>query len=211
MALQDIVAAFNRTHDDTVSRQTLDALEQIYGYMTFNNNKYGILTSWQHALFLRRVETEDRKTLEYHIIQLDRPQPPHHISMLKAWVGMVLLADDNWFYASPTNSTAPPGRNFGLTAWNERLRAIAEAQEYHMEPVNGKYECLNLNFCLCRFDLSSARGNGTSGCVVNTRLLGPVINFDRQVVCKVVDALHDPSSIPMQQFHRMMKPAPMQH
>jgi hypothetical protein len=77
--------------------------------MTFNNNKFGILTNWQRALFLRRAETSDRKTLEYYLVELDGPG---HISMLKAWVGMVLLAEDNWFYASPTISSAPPGRNF---------------------------------------------------------------------------------------------------
>jgi hypothetical protein len=61
--------------------------------MTFNNNKFGILTNWRRALFLRRAETSDRKTLEYHTIELDKPG--QSISMLKAWVGMVLLAEDD--------------------------------------------------------------------------------------------------------------------
>ncbi|KAH9978169.1 hypothetical protein BGW80DRAFT_1435771 [Lactifluus volemus] len=77
--LVHIVAAFNGTRSDTLSKQSLHALQQIYGYMTFNENKFGILTNWQRALFLRRAE----KTLEYYLVELDGP-----ISMLKAWVGM---------------------------------------------------------------------------------------------------------------------------
>src|ERR1700733_3012260 len=51
-----------------MSRQSLEALQQIYGYMTFNCNKFGILTNWKRALFLRRSETSDRKTLEYYFL-----------------------------------------------------------------------------------------------------------------------------------------------
>jgi hypothetical protein len=49
--------------------------------MTFNNNKFSILTNWRRALFLRRAETFGRKTLEYYTIKLDAPGQP--ISMLK--------------------------------------------------------------------------------------------------------------------------------
>ncbi|KIM83425.1 hypothetical protein PILCRDRAFT_69679 [Piloderma croceum F 1598] len=189
-----VVAAFNGTPGDTLSRQSLHALEHIYGYMTSNNNKFGILTNWQRALFLRRAETSDRKTLEYHTIELDGPDQP--ISMLKAWVGMVLLAEDDWFYVSPTISSVPPGRNFGTstTAWKERKGAVVDAQEYRMLPVDGDYQCLALDFRLCRFDLSSAR-HGANGCVVNARLLAPFVGKrDLQVVCKVVDVLRYPDA-----------------
>jgi hypothetical protein len=70
--------------------------------MTFNNNRFGILSNWQRAWFLRRAET-DHCTLEYFVIELDELDPP--ISMLKAWVGMVLLAEDHWFYTSPSPSS----------------------------------------------------------------------------------------------------------
>jgi hypothetical protein len=115
--------------------------------------------------------------------------------MLKAWVGMVLLAEDDWFYASPTTTSAPPGRNFGrsMAAWKERKSALGRTQKYHMLPVD--YQCLDLDFRLCRFDLSSAR-HGANGCVVNARLLAPdaVWKPDLQVVCKVVDVFHYPDA-----------------
>jgi len=192
--LEHVVAAFNGTRSDTLSQQSLHALEQIYGYMTFNNNKFGILTNWRRALFLRRAETPDRKTLEYYTIELDGPGQP--TSMLKAWVGMVLLAEDDWFYASPTTSSAPPGRNFGpsMAGWKERKRAFGHAQKYHMLPVDGDYQCLAIDFRLFRFDLSSAR-RGANGCVVNARLLAPSVwKRDLQVVCKVVDGFRYPDA-----------------
>ena len=54
---------------DTLGRQTSDALQQIYGYMTFNNIRFGILTNWKCALFLRRVEKLGHVTLEYYPLE----------------------------------------------------------------------------------------------------------------------------------------------
>ena len=155
--------------------------------MTFNNNRFGILTNWRRALFLRRAETSDRKTLEYYAVELDGPNQP--FSVLKAWVGMVLLAENDWFYASD-----PSGRNFGfstLTALNQQRKAINDAQQYHMLPVHGQYQCLALDFRLCRFDLSSAR-HGSMGRVVKTQLLTEMNS--RDVVCKVVDTFRYPGT-----------------
>ncbi|KAF8800896.1 hypothetical protein BYT27DRAFT_7245473 [Phlegmacium glaucopus] len=188
--LVDLPAAFKGTCNGIQSRQSLESLEQIYGYMTFNNNRFGILTNWQRAWFLRRAETDHRKTLEYFVVELDELNPP--ISMLKAWIGMVLLAEDDWFYTSPTPSTPPPARNFGdtKTAWR-RMRAIHIAEDYKSRPVNGEYQCLPLDFHLCVFDLSSAR-RGANGCTVNAQFLQSSGHLP--VVCKVVDVLRYPDT-----------------
>ncbi|KAF8229656.1 hypothetical protein L208DRAFT_1479798 [Tricholoma matsutake] len=103
--LVNLVTAFNCTHDDALSQQSLHALKQTYGYMTFNNNRFGILTNWKHALFLCHAETPDCKT---------------------------------------------------LTAWKDRKAAVGITERYHMQPINGAYQCLAIDFCLCHFDLSSA-------------------------------------------------------
>lgn len=187
--LADLCAAFDGTRRDIMSRQSLEALQQIYGYMTFNCNKFGILTNWKRALFLRR---SDLKTLEYYLLTLSRSDQP--ISMLKAWVGMVLLAEDNWFYASPTQSHSPPERHFGtsMTAWKEREAAVSAAAEYHALPVNGEYQCLDLHFHLCRFNLSSAR-RGANGSVVYGQLLqGSIFKHNTDVIFKIVDVMRYP-------------------
>lgn len=192
--LVDLPAAFTGTRNDLLSQQSLDSLEQIYGYMTFNNNRFGILSNWQRAWFLRRAETDHHKTIEYFVIELSEHNPP--ISMLKAWVGVVLLAEDHWFYSSPTPSTLPPARYFGdtVTAWREQVRAIRNAEEYKSRPVNGEYKCLPLDFRLCIFDTSSARRQENSY-VVNTQFFqSSSLHTSLSVVCKVVDVLHYPDT-----------------
>ena len=116
--------------------------------------------------------------------------------MLKAWVGMVLLAENDWFYSSPTPSTPPPACNFRdtKTAWRERIRAIHDADEYHSRPINGEYPCLPLDFCLCIFDLSSA-WRGANGSIVKAEFLqSSELHIHLSVICKVVDILQYPDT-----------------
>ncbi|KAF9514178.1 hypothetical protein BS47DRAFT_1485282 [Hydnum rufescens UP504] len=191
--LENLPAAFENPGASIHSRQSLDALEQVYGYMTFNDNKFGILSNWHHAWFLRRVETSHCKTLEYFHVELGGLNPP--VSMLKAWVGLVLLADGDWFYSSPTPMRFPPARYFANNAegWKDRKKAIRTAGDYHAPLVDGTYECLELDFQLCHFDTSTSRDG--PGCVMNVRLPQPNPGGrDLHAVCKIVDVLHDPDA-----------------
>jgi hypothetical protein len=174
-------------------KQCIEALEQLYGYMTFNNNKYGILTNWTRAWCFQRVEEGDRKILECAgPIELSgSPQSP---SILKAFVGMVLLAERDWFYALPTPNTAPPDRGFALSATGlkQQKKAIESAGYYDVGPTHGTYPRLNLDFRLCDFQLSSAR-RSTLGCVVLTNLLQDTLDKASLVsICKVVDISRNP-------------------
>ena len=166
----------------------MEALEQVYGYMSFNDNKFGILTNWKRALFLRRAETPDRKSLEYYLLELESSSPS--ISMLKAWVGMVLLAHD----ASPTS---PPHRYFrdSLAGQKAQQRAVRNAEDYwEFEfPTDGTYKHQLLDFRLCKFDLSSAQyGERAGGCIVWGGLLSDTECLD--VVFKVVDVCRYPDA-----------------
>ena len=184
--LEDVFAVSIGT-PNTLRPNSGHALQQIYAYMTFNNNKFGILTNWKHALFLRRAEVDGRHTLDIYGVELDGSQ---HISMLKAWVGIILLAEADWFYASPTISPPPPNQTFG---------EADHAQPYNMQPVDGDYQCRTLDFRFCHFDLSTARRE-QRGCAVETRLVPPplTLNFHTpKVICKVVDAMRYPDAVEM--------------
>jgi len=79
-----------------------------------------------------------------------------------------------------------PGRN-GLR------EAVGDAQELS---VDGDYQCLPLDFYLCRFDLSSARHGENGFHVVKARLLASSVRkHDLQVVCKIVDVLRYPDAV----------------
>jgi hypothetical protein len=138
------------------------------------------------------VETDGRKTLECGgPVELDGHAGSP--SMLKAFVRMVLLSENDWFYASPTLSPAPPDRTFAAskTALKEQKKAIQRAGFYKVAPTHGKYACLDLDFRLCDFQLSSAR-EPTLGCVVCTNLLRDALNkAPLLAMCKAVDAVRD--------------------
>jgi hypothetical protein len=97
------------------------------------------------------------------------------------------LRKNDWFYANPTPSTPLPDRAFENSAkgWKESKAAFQTAAEYHALPVNGEYQCLNLDFRLCYFHISSSRHGMNGG-----RLIRPSIGkHDLEVVFKIVDVM----------------------
>jgi len=107
--LKDLPAVFSKIDRTLTEQQSIEALEQLNCYMTFNNTKYGVLTNWTRAWFLRRMDTVDRKTLEYAApIELDgSAQSPY---MLKAPVEMYYLPKMTVFmYLPPSIRTASLG------------------------------------------------------------------------------------------------------
>lgn len=132
-----------------------------YDYVSSDNDKYGIFINLQRALFL---PLPDGKTLEYCFVELDGSDNPP-ISTLKAWVEMVLLVQDDWFFAFPTRSSAPPARNFGTLK-----PAIKDTEKRHMRPVE--------------FLIFTSAQHGANCCIVSGRLLQL---SDLRVVFKAVD------------------------
>ena len=163
-------------------RQSIDALEQAYGYMTFNNNRYGLLSNWTRTWFLRRKETDGRKTLEYA-----GPIEPN--GLLKAVVGLVLLSQNDWFYSSPTLSISPP-HSFGdtRTGQKDQKKALCTAHNYNDSPEDGTYHCRDLDFHLCHFQLSTTRHSGI-GSLVHAEFLRESGNPPLMVICKVIDII----------------------
>jgi hypothetical protein len=201
--LKDLPGYFQRKNGRNVlERQSIDAVHQLYGYMSFNENKYGVLSNMQYAWFFQRVETADGegKTLQYYgpiDIDIDSVHSP---SMLKAFVGIILLAEiaSTWFHTSPTSAKAPPGRSFGVspTAARNRDAAIAQAHSYHSTVVAGSYQFLPLDPRLCHFHRTSVRHAPRRGCTVRATLVrGVFAGGNLNVFCKIVDLFQRRDSI----------------
>ncbi len=159
--------------------------------MTFNNLRYGILTNWTNTWALRHIETNGRKMLQCAGPFTVASQP----SILKVFVGMVLFAEKDWFYASPTPYIPPPSCFFSSasSALKEQKKAIHLARTYQVKPRSKTYELLPLDFRLCNFILSSARPTET-GCIVRTELHQESLNrLPLSAICKIVDALRYPT------------------
>jgi hypothetical protein len=186
--------AVNNNGGTVSDRQGVEALEQIYGYMTFNDNKYGVLTNFHRSWFLQRVEGGG--TLHYAgPIHLNKPGTSP--SILKAFVGIVLLAERTSFHASPTVHPAPPARLFastGTTALADRRKAVNKAANYSAPARRGAYKCLDLDPRLCDFKRSTAR-HTERGFVVETNLLNVNPTNDLRVICKAVDVFQNQATI----------------
>lgn len=160
--------------------QCVEALQQIYGYMTFNDDKYGVLSNFHRAWFFQRVEGG---TLCY-AEPIDLNNSATSPSILKAFVGIVLLAESNPFHASPT----------GPTALDDRRKAVKKAGDYLAPDEGGAYKCLDLDPRLCDFRRSTVR-HTVRGFLVETNLLHarPTRNFG--VMCNAVDMFQDQTAI----------------
>ena len=179
--LEDLPAYFCKARRTVQERQSIDALFQLYGYMTFNENKYGILSNMECAWFFQRVETAQGQgnTLQYYgpinfcTDSVDLVDSP---TMLKAFVGIILLAEtaSTWFHSSPTlsDSDVPLNRYFGksLRAISARNTAIKKAGSYHSVIIDGSYPLLPLDPRLCHFDRTSVRHAPQRGCTLKATL-----------------------------------------
>ncbi|KAJ3146976.1 hypothetical protein HDU86_008338 [Geranomyces michiganensis] len=81
-------------------------IHQLFGYMTFNHLRYGVLTNYVNMWFFRRVDAPQGGRLEISLSFSFTDAP----ALLEAWIAIILLAETQWFYASPTTSPAPPRR-----------------------------------------------------------------------------------------------------
>ena len=119
--LKNLPHIFSEKIRTPAERNSIEALEHLYGYMTFNNNKYGVLSNWTRAWFLRRVEKDGGgKTLECASVELDGSA--NSLSMLKALVGMVLLAEKDWLYAFSTLLSHPHLASLGTRGLHKMLK-----------------------------------------------------------------------------------------
>jgi hypothetical protein len=189
--LRDLFGVFSKSSRNVNEKRSIEALEQLYGYMRFNNTRYGILTNWTRTWFLRLMEEDDRKAVECAgpIELYGSVQSP---SILKAFVGITLLAEHHSFYASPTLSPPPDGP-FRPSALALKLqkKAIADAGYYDVAPTRGTYPCLNLDFRLCDFQVSTARHSNLFF-VVRTNLLQDALDkAPLPSMCKVIDIVRN--------------------
>jgi hypothetical protein len=108
-------------------------------------------------------------------------------SMLKAFVGIILLANDSWFHSSPTLVHT-------LVDLSQRDRALKQARHYRSRVVAGSYNVLQLDPHLCHFDRSSVRRGSQHGFTLKAKLETGMLTRE-DVFCKVVDLFRAQDSL----------------
>ncbi|KAI8817478.1 uncharacterized protein EV422DRAFT_226305 [Fimicolochytrium jonesii] len=91
-------------HDSRGTRnKTVRAIEQVYGYLTFNNLRYGVLTTYETTWFFKRTCSPQGGRLEVTAPFRYESTP----QLIFAYTTIVRLADEHWLHASPTSSPGP--------------------------------------------------------------------------------------------------------
>jgi hypothetical protein len=101
---EDLIPSWNRSHNQP-SSVVRKAVGQIYGYMTFNHHRYGILTTYDSTWFLQRQSSSEGGVLLVKGFSRDSTDP---FTLMEAYVAFCQEVYNNWFYVSPVTSPAPP-------------------------------------------------------------------------------------------------------
>jgi hypothetical protein len=165
--------------------------------MTFNDNDYGVLSNLTHSWFFRRIRAEGGRIFQCACVELNGGS----ISMLKAFVGIVLLAEKNSSLASPAMSLVPSNLYFSSAsdsnkAEQECQEAIIAAHNYEMLPIGGTYPCLPINIRLCQWTRPSIHHSEKGGCVARAKFpLDCKDQMEITVICKLIDVFRNIDSI----------------
>ncbi|KAJ3327122.1 hypothetical protein HDU76_012347 [Blyttiomyces sp. JEL0837] len=97
------------------------AIEQLYGYMTFNSLRYGVLSNFDHTLILER-DVANPKTM-----RIAGPFKPGQ-QVVRALLTVIRLANLDYFHVSPTLSSPPANHEtFFTVEW--------DGEENKVDPV----------------------------------------------------------------------------
>ncbi|KAI3636433.1 hypothetical protein MIR68_005785 [Amoeboaphelidium protococcarum] len=95
-----------------------DAVQQIYGYMTANHFRYGILCTYERFYFMRRggPNGQDRKLLEISdVVHYQQSQP---FTAMKALCAIIHMAKTDFFMTSPFSTPIVTRKSLAVTGDN---------------------------------------------------------------------------------------------
>ncbi|KAJ3275061.1 hypothetical protein HK104_003981 [Borealophlyctis nickersoniae] len=81
------------------------AINQVYGYKTFNHHRYSVLTTYEETYFFQRVYSTSGGHLQVAGPFTWNESTP--FTLLEAYTTFLLLVIRNWFYTSPTSAPSP--------------------------------------------------------------------------------------------------------
>jgi len=163
--------------------------------MMFNDNDYAVLNNLTHSWFFCRICAEGGRILQCACVKLNGSP----ISMLKAFVSIVLLAEKNLSLASPAMSLIPSNLYFSGNsnkAKQEHQEAITASHNYEMLPIDGTYLCLPINIRLCQWIQPSIHHSKKGRCVARAKFpLNCKDQMEITVICKLIDVFRNVNSI----------------
>ncbi|KAI8585766.1 hypothetical protein BDZ88DRAFT_431511 [Geranomyces variabilis] len=105
LPVSDIIKAYEDEQGD-IKKRTSKAISQLNGYMTFNNHRYGVLSTYTNTWFFERTGLQSGSMRVAGPFGYDSTSP----YLVHAYLTLLSMVDERWFYASPTSSPSPPSR-----------------------------------------------------------------------------------------------------
>ncbi|KAJ3251407.1 hypothetical protein HK103_002420, partial [Boothiomyces macroporosus] len=182
-AIDHIVDQYHEDVDKKKDQDTkiVKALQQIYGYMSYNYMRYGILTTYKHTYFLRRM---GKSTLA-----ISEPIPLDGIkdySILQCWLFVLCKSHQEGFYSSPD------GHPFQPTFDNADIQPIAfkngiyGTAKYNLVPINSS----QIHFADLIERKYGVMAKGLCGAVIS----GNIYGYDN-IKFKTVDSFNIPDAL----------------
>ncbi|KAJ3250173.1 hypothetical protein HK103_003791 [Boothiomyces macroporosus] len=179
-AIDHIVDQYHEDVDKKKDQDTkiVKALQQIYGYMSYNYMRYGILTTYKHTYFLRRM---GKSTLA-----ISKPIPLdgiHDYSILQCWLFVLCKSHQEGFYSSPAGHPSQPTfKTETITFTND----IYETVKYNLVHINSS----QIHFADLIERKYGVMSRGACGAVIS----GSIYGYDN-IKLKTVDSFNIPKAL----------------
>ncbi|KAI8819919.1 uncharacterized protein EV422DRAFT_91696 [Fimicolochytrium jonesii] len=135
----DLLAAYQSEGGDT-TKKVSKAISQLYGYMTFNHHRFGVLSTYTKTWMFERV-SDDQSGLQGGVMRVAGPFAFDSLyqNVVLAYLTLFRMVDDRWFYATPAASPAPSSRNTPRSSPSLLRRAAGHPLDrYEVKDVGAK-------------------------------------------------------------------------
>jgi predicted Ser/Thr protein kinase len=166
--IEDVVSQYKKDTEVGLDNKLVKAMQQIYGYMSYNNLRYGIVSTYKGTYFLKRRKES--------ILSISRPILNIHCAIFKYWVYILFQSKEDGFYSSPTGD---PFENCSKKI--ERI-SFGSGCKYNLTAIKASQIQLA--------DFIERKRNGIAKGCVGSVISGKIAGVDAEIKLKMVDSFN---------------------
>ncbi|KAJ3145301.1 hypothetical protein HDU89_007158 [Geranomyces variabilis] len=154
----DLLSSYQSEGGDT-TKKVSKAINQLYAYMTFNRHRYGVLSTDTRTWMFER-DSDDQSGLQGGGMRVAGPFAFDSLdkNVVLAYLTLLRMVYDRWFYASSTTSPAPSSCNVPRASPSPTRRAAVHPQDrYEVKDVGARDVVFNQT--IDRSNATVARGS----------------------------------------------------
>lgn len=181
--IDDIVVQYHEDIEkEAKDTKVVKALQQLYGYMSYNYMRYGILTTYKSTYFLRRMGNST--------LTISKPIPLSggKLHILQYWLFVLCKSHQEGFYSSPAGNPFDTIFYTGGKPFQQKLKPIVFKSGMYQ---NKKYNLVDIQNSQIKFaDLTERKyGSLSRGCC-GAVISGSILNND-DIKFKTIDSFNN--------------------